>query len=229
MKKTGSEIPPEESEAGKAAPAEPAERARLQAEVAKQRVRIAKEELKRARKRLKEAKREARRARKQAASTRKVWKKAQRAQVDDTGAKAAARGRKQRGGKRTQPTAAPAKGKFTAKKVAARKQATQARPVGAPSARSQPVNSAAAKTARVTQTTAKRAPPPRVKRAPATTRSKNASRAQQTTKRPTPSRPQKHFTAPTPAPVETVHPENPQERPTVDSVPADSATTEQKP
>jgi hypothetical protein len=228
MKKTGSEIPPEESEAGKATPAEPAERARLQAEVAKQRVRIAKEELKRARKRLKEAKREARRARKQAASTRKVWKKAQRAQVDDTGTKPAARGRKRRGAKRTQPTAAPAKGKFTAKKVAARKQATQARQAGAPPARSQPVNSAA-KTARVTQTTAKRAPPPRVKRAPAKTRSKNASRAQQTTKRPTPSRPQKHFTAPPPAPVETVHPENPQERPTVDSGPADSATTEQKP
>ena len=46
MKKTGSE---------QDTPAEPLERARLQAEVAKQRVRIAKEELKRARKRLKEA------------------------------------------------------------------------------------------------------------------------------------------------------------------------------
>src|SRR5205807_2172631 len=55
MKKTGSE---------QNSPAEPLERARLQADVAKQRVRIAKEELKRARKRLKEAKREARRARK---------------------------------------------------------------------------------------------------------------------------------------------------------------------
>ena len=42
MKKTGSE---------QDAPAEPFERARLQADVAKQRVRIAKEELKRARKR----------------------------------------------------------------------------------------------------------------------------------------------------------------------------------
>src|SRR5881275_2498317 len=58
MKKTGSE---------QNSPAEPLERARLQADVAKQRVRIAKEELKRARKGLKEAKREARRARKHAA------------------------------------------------------------------------------------------------------------------------------------------------------------------
>jgi len=48
MKKTGSDH---------GAPAEPLERVRLQAEVAKQRVRIAKDELKRARKRLKEAKR----------------------------------------------------------------------------------------------------------------------------------------------------------------------------
>lgn len=62
-----------------AEPAEPLERARLQAEVARQRVRIAKDELKRARKRLKEAKREAKRARKQAAATRKVWKKARKA------------------------------------------------------------------------------------------------------------------------------------------------------
>lgn len=60
-------------------PAEPLERARLLAEVARQRVRIAKEELKRARKRVKEAKREAKRARKQAASTRKAWKKARKA------------------------------------------------------------------------------------------------------------------------------------------------------
>src|SRR6266853_3244752 len=63
-------------------PAEPLERARLQADVAKQRVRIAKEELKRARKRLKEAKREARRARKQSIAARKVWKRARRAQKD---------------------------------------------------------------------------------------------------------------------------------------------------
>src|SRR5438876_6231936 len=61
MKKTGSE---------QDSPAEPLERARLQADVAKQRVRIAKEELKRARKRLKEAKREARRLR-----ARKAWKR----------------------------------------------------------------------------------------------------------------------------------------------------------
>jgi len=60
-------------------PAEPLERARLLAEVARQRVRIAKEELKRARKRVKEAKREAKRARKQAAVTRKAWKKARKA------------------------------------------------------------------------------------------------------------------------------------------------------
>jgi hypothetical protein len=80
MKKTGSETPSDEPEKSKAAaPAEPVERARLQADVAKQRVRIAKEELKRARKRLKEAKREARRARKQAASARKVWKQEVRA------------------------------------------------------------------------------------------------------------------------------------------------------
>jgi hypothetical protein len=60
-------------------PAEPLERARLQAEVARQRVRIAREELKRARKRVKEAKREAKKARKLAVSARKVWKKARKA------------------------------------------------------------------------------------------------------------------------------------------------------
>ena len=60
-------------------PAEPLERARLLAEVARQRVRIAKEELKRARKRVKEAKREAKRARKQSAVARKAWKKARKA------------------------------------------------------------------------------------------------------------------------------------------------------
>ena len=75
MKKTGSEHSP---------PAEPLERARLQADVAKQRVRIAKDELKRARKRLKEAKREAKRARKLAAATRKAWKRARRAQKNDS-------------------------------------------------------------------------------------------------------------------------------------------------
>ena len=48
MKKTGSEHGP---------PAEPLERARLQADVAKQRVRIAKDELKRARKRFQYSKR----------------------------------------------------------------------------------------------------------------------------------------------------------------------------
>lgn len=68
---------PDASAAGE--PAEPLERARLLAEVARQRVRIAKEELKRARKRVKEAKREAKRARKQADATRKAWKKARKA------------------------------------------------------------------------------------------------------------------------------------------------------
>jgi len=77
MKKTGSE---------QNTPAEPLERARLQAEVAKQRVRIAKEELKRARKRLKEAKREAKRARKHSVAARKVWKRVRRAQKDGSGA-----------------------------------------------------------------------------------------------------------------------------------------------
>src|SRR5215470_13857437 len=71
MKKTGS---------AQGSAAEPLERVRLQADVAKQRVRIAKDELKRARKRLKEAKREARRARKLAAVARKAWKRARRAQ-----------------------------------------------------------------------------------------------------------------------------------------------------
>src|ERR1700758_3407663 len=71
MKKTGS---------AQNSAAEPLERVRLQADVAKQRVRIAKDELKRARKRLKEAKREAKRARKLAAAARKAWKRARRAQ-----------------------------------------------------------------------------------------------------------------------------------------------------
>jgi hypothetical protein len=91
MKKTGNAEASSESNsvAGAHAPAEPVERARLQAEVAKQRVRIAKEELKRARKRVKEAKREAKRARKLAASARKIWKRVRRkARVEDTGAPA---------------------------------------------------------------------------------------------------------------------------------------------
>jgi len=71
-------------------PAEPLERARLQAEVARQRVRIAKEELKRARKRVKEAKREAKRARKQAAVARKAWKKVRKAHRANPSAKSAA-------------------------------------------------------------------------------------------------------------------------------------------
>src|SRR5215472_18113196 len=92
MKKTGSEHGP---------PAEPLERARLQADVAKQRVRIAKDELKRARKRLKEAKREAKRARKVAAAARKAWKRARRAQKGGSAKPAA----KERTGSRAAGTA----------------------------------------------------------------------------------------------------------------------------
>src|SRR5690349_22161680 len=79
MKKTGSDNSSRGTQPAEGSQAEPIERARLQAEVARQRVRIAKEELKRARKRLKEAKREARRARKQAAAARKAWKQERRA------------------------------------------------------------------------------------------------------------------------------------------------------
>ena len=93
MKKTGSEIAPDETEQSKPPPAEPVERARLQADVAKQRVRIAKEELKRARKRLKEAKREAKRARKQAAAAHKEWKQERRASKDAVANKQAAPGK----------------------------------------------------------------------------------------------------------------------------------------
>src|ERR1700758_2053715 len=77
MKKTGS---------AQNSAAEPLERVRLLADVAKQRVRIAKDGLKRARKRLKEAKREAKRARKHAAVARKAWKRARRAQRLDAAA-----------------------------------------------------------------------------------------------------------------------------------------------
>jgi hypothetical protein len=99
-------------------PAEPLERARLQAEVARQRVRIAKEELKRARKRVKEAKREARRARKQAAATRKVWKKARKAHRADPARPPAA-------GKRTrQPRTLKGPARGTQRKTARRRRAT---------------------------------------------------------------------------------------------------------
>ncbi len=94
-----------------AGPAEPLERARLLAEVARQRVRIAKEELKRARKRVKEAKREAKRARKQADATRKAWKKARKAhrakgspEASTTGTAARPRRRKARAQKAKGPT-----------------------------------------------------------------------------------------------------------------------------
>lgn len=80
---------PEAAAAGE--PAEPLERARLLAEVARQRVRIAKEELKRARKRVKEAKREAKRARKQADAARKAWKKARKAHRASSPSKAGKR------------------------------------------------------------------------------------------------------------------------------------------
>jgi hypothetical protein len=106
MKKTGSEIAPDESEQSKAPPAEPVERARLQADVAKQRVRIAKEELKRARKRLKEAKREARRARKQAAAAHKEWKQERRASKDAVAKKPATPGKAKKSKRRTASTAA---------------------------------------------------------------------------------------------------------------------------
>jgi hypothetical protein len=111
MKKTGiADALPGSNSSGDAehAPAEPVERARLQAEVAKQRVRIAKEELKRARKRVKEAKREAKRARKLAASARKIWKRARRdARVEGTAnppAKSARRTKPRAAGSRSQRT-----------------------------------------------------------------------------------------------------------------------------
>lgn len=91
--------------AGAGEPAEPLERARLLAEVARQRVRIAKEELKRARKRVKEAKREAKRARKQADAARKAWKKARKAHRANSPSKASARKRA-----RAQTAKGPARG-----------------------------------------------------------------------------------------------------------------------
>ena len=94
-------------------PAEPLERARLLAEVARQRVRIAKEELKRARKRVKEAKREAKRARKQSAVARKAWKKARKAHRAHT-APEPATGR--RTAKSTKGPARQGKNKSTGKK-----------------------------------------------------------------------------------------------------------------
>ena len=99
---------PEASGAGE--PAEPLERARLQAEVARQRVRIAKEELKRARKRVKEAKREAKRARKQAAATRKAWKKARKAHRAKPSSEASA------GKRKPQSAKGPARGAQRASK-----------------------------------------------------------------------------------------------------------------
>ncbi|HET9108134.1 MAG TPA: hypothetical protein VFN79_13200 [Steroidobacteraceae bacterium] len=86
-------------------PAEPLERARLQAEVARQRVRIAKEELKRARKWVKEAKREAKRARRQADAARKTWKKVRKAHRGSPAAGAA------REGKASETSAAAARGR----------------------------------------------------------------------------------------------------------------------
>ncbi len=121
MKKTGSE---------QDTPAEPLERARLQADVAKQRVRIAKEELKRARKRLKEAKREARRARKQSIAARKVWKRARRAQKDKPGSKvvkkAAARAKRSSAAARRPAAAQRAAPKRTAGSATTRRRTRRA-------------------------------------------------------------------------------------------------------
>jgi len=115
MKKTASES---------AAPAEPLERARLQADVAKQRVRIAKEELKRARKRLKEAKREAKRARKHAAAARKAFKRARRARQNGASpapagvkAKAGGRNKRRRTARAARRTAVRHSGRQSAKVV----------------------------------------------------------------------------------------------------------------
>jgi hypothetical protein len=220
MKKTGSETPSEESGNGKAAPAEPSERARLQAEVAKQRVRIAKEELKRARKRLKEAKREARRARKQAASTRKVWKKARRAAAEDGNAQPPPRDKPQRGGKTAKP--APAKGKsIRAKnKPSVRSRPVQSGEVSAPAAKSR-TTGPSARTSRVPQTSGKL-------RTSAKTRRKNATQAHPTAGRPT-SLPRKLPAAPPATPVEMANPRNSAERPTLDSTPSGGAPAEQKP
>jgi len=113
MKKTGSDNSPRGTDPADGSQAEPIERARLQAEVAKQRVRIAKEELKRARKRLKEAKREAKRARKLAASTRKIWKRARR-NARKSGAAGVVTGVRTRGGSRSQKTRAASKSRQTA-------------------------------------------------------------------------------------------------------------------
>jgi hypothetical protein len=109
--------------------AEPLERARLQAEVARQRVRIAKEELKRARKRMKEAKREAKRARKQAAVARKAWKKARKAHRANPAAEPSGAKRRNRQPSKGAPRAA--KGKSTRQRRAARGRSSES-PVTAP-------------------------------------------------------------------------------------------------
>ena len=115
MKKTGSDNSSRGTEPAEGSQAEPIERARLQAEVAKQRVRIAKEELKRARKRLKEAKREAKRARKLAASTRKIWKRARRKARKSEATDVVGRVRRRGGSRKAKRRAAPKSRRQTAK------------------------------------------------------------------------------------------------------------------
>jgi hypothetical protein len=114
MKKTGSDNSSRGTEPAEGSQAEPIERARLQAEVARQRVRIAKEELKRARKRLKEAKREAKRARKLASSTRKIWKRARRKARKSEATDVVTQVRRMRGGSRRQTGRAASKSRQTA-------------------------------------------------------------------------------------------------------------------
>jgi hypothetical protein len=106
MKKTGSDNSSRGTEPAEGSQAEPFERDRLQAEVARQRVRIAKEELKRARKRLKEAKREAKRARKLAASTRKIWKRVRKKARNSDAADVVRRVRTRRGSRKQKRRAA---------------------------------------------------------------------------------------------------------------------------
>jgi hypothetical protein len=115
--------------------AEPLERARLLAEVARQRVRIAKEELKRARKRVKEAKREAKRARKQAAVARKAWKKARKAhRANPATASSGARGKPPRATPKTATRGA--KGKSARPRRAARTPSSESPVNGAPATHS---------------------------------------------------------------------------------------------
>jgi colicin import membrane protein len=160
MKKTGSETPADDSENSKAAPAEPVERTRLQADVAKQRVRIAKEELKRARKRLKEAKREARRARKQASAARKAWKQERRTAANT--AEAIAKNAMVRPRKKKKEAGKSARIEKAVAENSARKSAPAKRKKTAPVAKRQPAETNAVQTA---HTSPKRGAALRAKRA----------------------------------------------------------------